>query len=100
MLQILPLGDLKLRSEKIGVSLKELAIEAGLDPSTPYRLAKAGGDMRVSTAEGLLRALLSHERRLFEHLVALHPEWVVVEGCPSSPALPRKGGEVAALEAA
>lgn len=72
---VLPLDAVKARAEAIRVTLKELARDAGLDPSTPYRLLKSGGGMHVKTALGLTGALVAAERRVFKHLRELHPEW-------------------------
>jgi hypothetical protein len=68
------LGQLKGRADKIGVSLKVLAREAGMDPGGLYRAAKPGADYRQSTPARLLKVLEPRETEILRHLVRLFPQ--------------------------
>lgn len=75
MQQIIAFGEIKRRALRIGVTLRQLAEDTGLDPSTAYRAAR-GGDVRVSTAAKLAEALIAREAALLNELAALHPGMV------------------------
>jgi hypothetical protein len=73
MLQNGVLSQIKSRADAIGVSLKELAREAGLDPTNIYRGAKNGSDFRQSTPRRLLQVLEPREKKVLVALARLYP---------------------------
>lgn len=66
MQQIVPIGEIRRRAEAIGISLKTLALDAGVHASTAYRVGER--DSRTSTVTRLVEALERREQALFEHL--------------------------------
>lgn len=73
MQQIVPLGEIKQRAELIGVSLKQLAVAVGINPSTAYRGA-LGGNITVRTAGKMLDGLRRRELAVLAHLARLYPD--------------------------
>lgn len=73
MQHAIDISEIKSRAERIGLHVKALAEEAGVDVSTVYR-AVQGADMRVSTARQLTAVLVRRERELLAYLQALHPD--------------------------
>jgi predicted transcriptional regulator len=68
MQQMLPIEQIKQRSEALGISLKRLARAAGVNPSTAYRGANGESDTLGSTLRKLTAELLRHESRVREHI--------------------------------
>jgi hypothetical protein len=68
MAEILPIGEIKSRCEAIGVSLKQLASSAGIDPATAYSAARGDSDMLSRNLAALTRALIARETKVREHL--------------------------------
>lgn len=63
------IGEIKVRAEQIRLTLSELAVKAGLAPSTVLRLAEGKTrDGWVSTNKKLVAALEAEEQRVREHL--------------------------------
>jgi predicted transcriptional regulator len=75
MQQMVDVRQLKDRTEALGLSIKELAREAGLNPSTPYRVLKTG-NANHRTLVKLSEALERRERQQLAHLTALYPDAV------------------------
>lgn len=71
MLQIPSIGEIKVRADAIGVSLKQLARDAGVDPMTAYRGLDDGHGTRAKTIRKLLNALHAHEGRVRAHFAEL-----------------------------
>ncbi len=76
------IGQIEQRAQAVNVCLKTLAQSAGLHPSTAYRGAKAGADVKISTASRLGDALVAEELRLLRHLALLHPQEAIAACCP------------------
>lgn len=72
MQQIVAMVEIKARAEKIGTTLKRLALEAQVNPATAYRAAQ-GTDCRSSVSTKMLRALTAAELKQRDYLLALHP---------------------------
>lgn len=75
MQTFIDIDQIQSRAEAIGSSLSEIAVEAGLSPSTALRIAKrktASG--WHSTREKLAHALVAKEERMREHLATLAAE--------------------------
>lgn len=60
------------RASAIGVSLSQLADEAGVAASTPYRWNSGGATVR--TLRAVQRVLEARERTLLLSLLRLHPD--------------------------
>lgn len=76
MLHFLPAGEVKKRAGEIRLSLSALSEAAGLHFTNVCRAARDNREMRTDTAQKLTEALIAEERKLFDHLVALHPDWL------------------------
>lgn len=76
MLHFLPPRDLKRRADAIRLGLGVLAERAGLDATNLYRVVRSNQQMRTDNAIKLTEALIAEERKLFDHLAGLHPDWV------------------------
>lgn len=68
-------GEIKNRAAAIRYSLGSLTSAASVSLSSLSR-AERISEMRTSSATKLTDALLTEERRLFDHLAILHPEWL------------------------
>ena len=68
MQQIFEISDIKSRAEAMGLSLKQLARAAGINPSTAYRGFAGLSDNRGGTLRKLTAALLEREGRMREHM--------------------------------
>ena len=68
MQQIFEIDDIKTRAEAIGLSLKRLAREAGVNPSTAYRGFAGLSDNRGGTLRKLTAALLEREAKVRDHM--------------------------------
>lgn len=73
MLQTVALSQIKSRADTIGVSLKVLAKEAGMDPSALYRAAKPGAEHLASTPARILKVLEPREKAILASLARLYP---------------------------
>jgi DNA-binding phage protein len=63
--------EIKARAEAIGLTLGQLARDAKVAPSTPYRGIKDGTDPRRSTLFKLVNALEAREAACRKHLLGL-----------------------------
>lgn len=72
MQNIVAIGEIKDRAEAIGLTLSQLAADAGLSPSTALRLAKGKTQHGwITTNEKLVKALVAREQRVREHLATV-----------------------------
>lgn len=63
------ISEIKVRAEALRLTLSELAVKAGVAPSTVLRLAAGGGQGGwLSTNEKLVSALEAEEQRVRDHL--------------------------------
>lgn len=76
------IGEIERRAKAINLCLKDLARAAGLSPSTAYRGARTGADVRLSTSAKLNEALRQHEVDLLRHLARLYPQEAIAATCP------------------
>lgn len=83
------LSEIEKRAKAINLRLKSVARAAGLHPSTAYRGAKEGADVRMSTASRLADVVTAEELRLLRHLIGLHPQEAMASLCPE------RGGQAA-----
>lgn len=69
---IVAISEIKARAEAIGSNLSQVAADAGLSPSTAWRLSngKTQGGW-ISTNQKLVSALVAREQRVREHLAGL-----------------------------
>lgn len=63
--------EIKARAEKIGLSLAELARDAGIARSTIFQIGR-GRDPHVGTISSIVDCLERRELAQRDHLVALH----------------------------
>lgn len=66
------ISEIKIRAEALRLTLSELAVKAGVAPSTALRLANGSGQGGwVSTNQKLVAALEAEEQRVRDHLEKL-----------------------------
>lgn len=66
------IDQIEARAKAINVSLRDIALAAGLHPSTAYRASQGNQDNRRSTERKLSEALVAKEREILKHLIGLH----------------------------
>ena len=66
------LGDLKARAAAVRLPVKDLARLAGLNKHTVHNAWSGRSDSLTSTRDKLGAALVGEERRMLDHLLALH----------------------------
>lgn len=71
------IGELKIRAERVGFSLKRLAGEAGVAYSNVYRAANDDADMRSSTLGKLIKALEAREQQVLMKLMEVQRDWLI-----------------------
>jgi phosphopantothenoylcysteine decarboxylase / phosphopantothenate---cysteine ligase len=71
VLKVLSLKEIKVRAERIGITIGQIARNAGLAESTGYRAVAGAHDLRTSTLQKLTAALLEEELRVAQHLAGV-----------------------------
>lgn len=73
MQHYLTIDEISRRAKVIGYEVKDLAADASVHETTVYRSIGRESNNTMKTMQRLSAALFTRERRLRDHLLALHP---------------------------